>query len=186
MTDEPRFTLRRTERLDLDTIIEWLDDPAFLAFLHGDPTRAPKQLRQHLAAMLAYAAAPMMSGGGFYIIDSDRHGPVGLASLQSIGWRNQNCEFDLCLTEPARAQGLDTACLHGVIGYCFDDLNLHRVSRPVPAPDSEAVLRMEGTGAKREAVLRRHGLRDGTRVDMYLYGLLRSEYRRPAAADRGD
>ena len=44
--------LRRAERDDLDTIVAWMEDPDFLEFLYGDPTRSPKQIREQIVSML--------------------------------------------------------------------------------------------------------------------------------------
>jgi RimJ/RimL family protein N-acetyltransferase len=180
--------LRRAERMDLDTLIEWLDDGAFLGFLHGDETTAPKRLREQVSTMLGRAAVPLMAGGGLYIIDSAEHGPVGLVSLLDLAWRNRTCRFNFYLAQHARSRELEAESLHCTIRHCFYEMNLHRISRGVRQDDTEAARLMEEAGAKREAVLRRHVLVDGQPRDVYLYGLLRPEYRDPnglVAADPG-
>lgn len=168
--------LRRAERRDLDQIIEWLEDPAFLGFLHGDQARAPSQLRERLVAFISSAAQPLMAGGGFYIVDTREHGPVGLVAYQSVSWRNRNCKLDLHLVSRVETLGLADTCMTEALRYAFEEMNLHRVTREVPASDKQALRFLEGMGARREAVLRKHVVRNGAPEDVYSYGLLRSEF----------
>ena len=177
MSGQDGIVLRRAERADIDVIIEWLDDPLFLGFLHGDSSLAPKQLRERLVAMLGSNVSPMMMGGGFYIIDDPREGPLGLASFTELSWRNRYCRFDLHLTGEAKANGLEDACLRQTLCYAFGEMNLHRVSRDVAPGETACVQRMEAMGARREAVLRRHVVRNEKAEDVYRYGLLREEFR---------
>ncbi|MCP4639974.1 MAG: GNAT family N-acetyltransferase [bacterium] len=176
MITDTHIFLRRAERADLDTILVWLDDPAFLTFLHGDPSKAPKQVRERLGAMVASASTPMLSGGGFYMMDSEDAGTVGLVSFHDLSWRNRLCTFDVYVAPDALAAGLDETCLDFALRYSFGEMNLHRVARLVPASNVRAVRLMEDAGARREAVLRGHFMRDGEPEDAFSFGILRSEF----------
>lgn len=173
--------LRRAERRDLDMIIGWLDDPQFLAFIHGDPTRAPIHLRDRLMAMLGAAANPVFSATGFYILDSPEHGAVGIAALQDVQWRNRVCGFDVYVVPEARALDIDPACVDAVLRYAFGELQLHRIGREVRASDERAAQVMMDAGCRVEGVLRGHVLIDGKPEDVQCFGLLRAEYQGFAA-----
>ena len=69
--------LRRADRDDLDTVVSWREDPAFLLFLYGDRTSSPKQVREQIVSMLGRNTGHAMPSGIHLIIDSEKHGPVG-------------------------------------------------------------------------------------------------------------
>ena len=169
--------IRRAEREDLDTVVAWMEDPDFLEFLYGDPARSPKQIREQIVTMLGRSAPQTMPGGIYLIIDSAEYGPVGLLSLQSISWRNRSCSMDLYMgKKELRSHLVAAVSFYRAIEYCFDELNLHRVSAFIYAFNEPSWRILERTGAVRELTLREHIARDGKLHDVYGYGLLRAEF----------
>jgi RimJ/RimL family protein N-acetyltransferase len=171
--------LRRAEREDLDTVVGWMEDPDFLRFLYGDPTRSPKQVREQIISMLGRTVGHTMPGSIYLIIDSPERGPVGLISLQNISWRNRSCSMDLYIGAKDLRAGLAAGfSAYRAFEYCFDELNMHRVSTFIYGFNSKSWRLMERSGAKRELVLTEHVARDGKLYDMYAYGMLRSDFER--------
>ncbi len=169
--------IRRAEREDLDTVVEWMEDPDFRLFLYGDPARSPKQIRDQIVAMLGRSAGQAVPGGVYLIIDSDEHGPVGLLSLQNISWRNRSCAADLYIgKKELRNHVLAAVSFFRAMQYCFHELNLHRVTAYIYAFNEASWRIFERIGAQRELTLREHVERDGRLYDVYGYGLLRSEF----------
>ena len=169
--------LRRAEREDLDTIVGWMEDPDFLQFLYGDPSRSPKQIREQIVSMLGRASGQSMPGGIYLVIDSPDHGPAGLLSLQRISWRNRSCNVDLYLgNKKLRNHLVAAVAFYRAMEYCFDELNLHRIGAFVYSFNEPSWRIVEKIGAKRELTLDEHVARDGKLYDVYGYGLLRSEF----------
>lgn len=179
--------LRRAEREDLDTVVSWMEDPDFLRFLYGDAARSPKQIRENIVAMLGRTAGQSMPGGVYLLIDSKEDGPVGIISLQNISWRNRSCSIDVYIgAKNMRAGMVAGVSWYRAMEYCFDELNLHRISAFVYEFNSASWRILERSGAKREMTLPEHVARDGQLYAMYCYGLLRSEFNalRDDVADR--
>lgn len=177
MAIKSKTFLRRAEREDLDTIVAWMEDPDFLQFLYGDASRSPKQIREQIVAMLGRAAGQAMPGGIYLVIDSAEHGPIGLLSLQRISWRNRSCSIDLYMGKKSLRSGIVAGiAFFRAMEYCFDELNLHRVSAFIYSFNSPSWRIIEKTGAKRELTLEEHVARDGKLHDVYCYGLLKSEF----------
>ena len=169
--------LRRAERDDLDTVVGWMEHPDFQRFLYGDPARSPRQIREQIVGMLGRAVGHTMPGGIYLIIDSKQQGPIGMLSLQGISWRNRNCAIDLYLGNPKHRAGMVAAiAIYRALEYCFDELNLHRVSAFIYAFNTASWRIFEMTGGKRELTLKDHVVRDGQAWDVYGYGLLRPEF----------
>ncbi len=169
--------LRRAERDDLDTVVEWMEDPDFQLFLYGDPARSPKQVRERIINMLGRTASNMLPSGIYLIIDHREHGPVGLAAFQSISWRNRSCSVDLYIgRKDLRSSTVAASAMYRALEYAFDELNLHRVGAYIYSFNRPSWRLIERTGAVRELTLREQVARDGQLHDMYCYGLLRDEF----------
>lgn len=171
------IALRRAEREDLDAIVAWMEDPDFLHFLYGDPSRSPRQVRERIVQMLGRTAGSTMPEGMYLIADSPKDGPLGLVALQNISWRNRACSIDVYIgTKKLRGHMAASVAAFRALEYAFDELNLNRVSAFIYSFNTPSWRLMERTGAKRELVLRDHIVRDGQFHDMYCYGLLRDEF----------
>lgn len=170
--------LRRPERNDLDVVVDWLSDPAFRRFLYGDNERLKQQMGSQILAILGGALTMPSASAGHFICDLAGTGPVGLASVMDLSWRNRSC-----LVSTYMAVSVDPGIFyHGacyrVLEYSFDEMNLHRVSARVDATNLVAQRAYEAAGGERELVLRGHALRDGTPCDVHGYGVLRADFDR--------
>ncbi|MCC6697410.1 MAG: GNAT family N-acetyltransferase [Candidatus Hydrogenedentes bacterium] len=168
--------IRRADRDDLDTVVAWMEDPAFQRFLYGDPTRSPKQIREQIVGMLGRSANHSMPGGIYFMADSAKLGPVGLFSVVNISWRNRSCNIDSYVSEKRRTGFFATIAFYRVLEYCFHELNMHRINIYIYGFNTRSWRNFELSGGKREIVLHEHVARDGKLYDMYGYGLLRSEF----------
>lgn len=169
--------IRRAEREDLDTVVEWMEDADFQLFLYGDPARSPKQIREQIVSMLGRSSSQTVPGGIYLIIDSRAHGPLGLLSLQNISWRNRSCSIDLYVGKKQLRHRLTAAVsFYRAMQYAFEELNLHRVNAYIYSFNEASWSILERMGAVRELTLREHVAREGKLYDIYGYGLLREEF----------
>ncbi|MCC6793838.1 MAG: GNAT family N-acetyltransferase [Candidatus Hydrogenedentes bacterium] len=168
--------IRRAEREDLETIVGWMEDPAFQRFLYGDPARSPKQIREQIVGMLGRASARTLPMGIYFMADSPKYGPVGLFSVVGMSWRNRSCNIDSYICESRRNGMFGTVAFYRVLEYCFQVLNMNRINIYIYGFNTRSWRLFELTGAKQELVLREHVAREGQLHEMYGYGLLRSEF----------
>jgi RimJ/RimL family protein N-acetyltransferase len=170
--------IRRADRDDLDTVVSWMEDPAFQRFLYGDPTRSPKQIREQIVGMLGRSSPHGMPLGVYFMADSTKLGPIGLFSVVNLSWRNRSCNIDSYVSEKHRNGIFGTIAFYRVLEYCFTVLNMHRVNIYIYGFNTRSWRLFELSGAKQELLLRQHVARDGELYDMYGYGLLRQEFER--------
>lgn len=107
--------------------------------------------------------------------NGDRN-PLGLARVGEHDVLHQTAELGVYLAEGHRGGGLgaDTGVL--LLHYCFYHLNIEKVLFRVFETNSHSKHVVEGLGFAKEGVLRSQVFRGGCRQDVYLYGLIRSEY----------
>ena len=147
--------LRRAEQDDLDRIISWMDDPDYTRFLYGDAAQSPRQIRENIVAMLGRSSSIILPGHIHLIIDHEESGPIGLISLQKISWRNRSCSIDFYIGNKKYRGKIETAAaMFRMLEYCFDELNLHRVTATIYAFNKPSWKFMERSGATRELTLR--------------------------------
>ena len=169
--------IRRAEREDLDTVVEWMEDPDFQLFLYGDVTRSQRQIREQIVGLLGRAPGHTMPAAFQLILDSETDGPVGLVLLQNVSWRNRACSLDVYVGQKNLRKGIVIGlAFYRIMEYCFDELNLHRVSAYIYSFNSPSWRIMERSNAKRELTLKYHVVRNGQLHDMYGYGLLKREF----------
>ena len=168
--------LRRLERRDLSTLVEWMRDPALIRLILGDQAPSIRQFREQILAMLTGGFGPAFSQTGHYMIDAEDGAPVGIAAFNRVSWRNRSAQYDVYVPEafsdPAHVRDAHTATM----AYGFDELNLHRIATRVSASDTTAQSALLELGAQREAVLKDYLLLNETPEDLYLFGMMRRDF----------
>jgi RimJ/RimL family protein N-acetyltransferase len=164
---------------DLPTIARWHEDTEVMRRFDAAVAmpRNVAQLRRWLEEQHARPNAFL-----FAIRPSEGHGILGYLDIDGILWAHKNAWLALVIGERERwGQGLGREAMRLALWFAFDELNLHRVQLTAFADNERAIRLYEGMGFAREGTLREFLLRDGRRVDMYVYGLLSDVWR--AGAD---
>lgn len=114
--------------------------------------------------------------------------PIGYLQVAMVDRFHRSCELGIILGERrAWGKGLGGEAIEAALGYCFLDLDLHRVGAEIFAINPRSVRLFERCGFVREGVLRDKVVKEVAGalrpVDVYLYGLLRREWRPTEAID---
>lgn len=75
------------------------------------------------------------------------------------------------------SKGYGTEALNLMLGYGFDQLNLHRIFLTVLSFNERAIHTYEKVGFRREGISRDHIYRNGEYHDLYYMGILEHEWR---------
>lgn len=102
---------------------------------------------------------------------------IGVTGFEGISWNNGTATIYIGIGgEVHRGRGYGKEALKLTIEFGFEELNFHRIQLTVLEYNEPAIKLYEKLGFKREGIYREFIHRDGKRYDMYLYGLLRSEW----------
>ncbi|MBZ9686568.1 GNAT family N-acetyltransferase [Clostridium estertheticum] len=102
---------------------------------------------------------------------------IGVTGFEDISWNNGTALIYIGIGgEKHRGCGYGEEALKLSIEFGFQELNFHRIQLTVLEYNEPAIKLYEKVGFKREGVYREFIHRDGRRYDMYLYGILRSEW----------
>ncbi len=113
-----------------------------------------------------------------FIIEIPEDGPVGVATLTNIDWKNRSANQGIKLSsKEKRNKGIGTDSVMAIQRYAFDELGLHRLnsSRFEFNVASEKLYKKCGwtdEGIKRESAFKR-----GQWRNLVMMGILESDYR---------
>ncbi|HLO34174.1 MAG TPA: GNAT family protein [Anaerolineales bacterium] len=102
---------------------------------------------------------------------------IGKAIIQWIEWTNGNGFLRLGIgAAEDRRKGYGTQALQMLLRFAFAELNLFRLSAAVPEYNEGAIALLQKFGFAQEVCRRKALERDGRRWDLYIFGLLSSEW----------
>lgn len=102
---------------------------------------------------------------------------IGITGFENILWNNGTATIYIGIgAKNYRGRGIGNEALHLTLEFGFEELNLHKIQLTVLSYNKPAIRLYEKSGFKKEGTYREFIYRDGTRYDMYLYGILRSEW----------
>ncbi|MGH4123651.1 MAG: GNAT family N-acetyltransferase [Clostridium sp.] len=102
---------------------------------------------------------------------------IGVTGFEDISWNNGTALIYIGIGgEKHRGKGYGAEALKLTMEFGFQELNFHKIQLTVLEYNEPAIKLYEKFGFKREGVYREFIHRDGKRYDMYLYGILRSEW----------
>ncbi len=107
---------------------------------------------------------------------------IGYIDVDGIQWTHRCGWLAMAIGDPAnRRKGYGAEALALMLHFAFYELNLHRLQLTVFSYNEGAIKLYEKIGFTREGSFREYLLRDGKRYDMFLYGLLASEWEQKRA-----
>ncbi|MEO7908492.1 MAG: GNAT family protein [Roseiflexaceae bacterium] len=159
---------------DLPTIARWSQDAGFARLFEAHPA-APKAPSALEAWLEGYSRSNTGYLFGMRLLDDNEL--LGFVELNDIFWPHRHSWVSIAIGDAAKqGQGYGTEALGLALQFAFQELNLHRVQLTVFSYNQRAIALYEKLGFQREGIFREHLERDGTRFDMYLYGMLRPEW----------
>jgi len=73
---ETSLSLRRLEKRDLGTLVEWMRDPALVQMIMGDHAPSIRQFREQILNMLTGGFGPAFAQTGHYMLDREDGSPA--------------------------------------------------------------------------------------------------------------
>lgn len=169
-----RVRLTTLTQSDLPTISQWHQNPDFLRLFDALPAYPKTEVTLTQWLDDTHSSTDTFL---FAIRSLDKDELIGYVELDGILWAHRVSSVSIAIGETKHwGQGYGYEVMQLALQFAFDELNLHRVQLTVFSYNERAIALYEKLGFQREGVHREHLQRDGRRYDMYLYGLLRSEW----------
>lgn len=169
-----RIYLRPLEEEDLDRCMRWINDPEILTTLGRRFPMSRALEREWITSQ--YKSEKDLSLA-IVIKDGDLH--IGNCGFNSIDYLNRKAVFGILIGEKDNwGHGYAPEAAKLILGYGFDELNLHRISLEVYSHNKRAQRAYERVGFIHEGAMREAYFRNGRYYDNLIMGILRSEWRK--------
>ncbi|ARA92976.1 MAG: N-acetyltransferase [Bacteroidetes bacterium] len=169
----------RLTPLHLDNIythFQWNNDPE-LNHLDSEIPYAEEAFGDFKRRFEEMVYHPSPDGRDFEIYAEDGT-LIGVAYLTQISPHNQHCTVGVTIGDRRYwGKGYGREALDAVLGYCFNELGMHRVSAETFEYNVAWRRLVEGMGFREEGVERDYLYRDGRYWDKVIYAILDTEYR---------
>jgi len=168
-----RIYLRPLEMEDVDSFVMWLSDKEIRQNLGGTTPFNKIRGREYIEKLYKDDRNTNL---GIVLKDGDEL--IGSTGLHDISTVHRNAEIDIVIGNKSFwSKGYGTEALKLMLGYGFDQLNLHKIFLRVFCYNPRAIRVYEKVGFKREAVSREHVYMNGEYCDDYTMGILEDEWR---------
>jgi RimJ/RimL family protein N-acetyltransferase len=149
--------LTKATEADIPILETWLKDDSIMGLIQLEPLNT---------------ALPFL----IYLIRLDDDTPVGYVTLYNIDTERGNADAGIVIPEK-KGRGLSLSAGRILLGWAFsEDLALERVRLKVLKTNRVARRLAELFGFTEEGVERKAAIHNGKREDVYIYGLLKSEF----------
>jgi UDP-4-amino-4,6-dideoxy-N-acetyl-beta-L-altrosamine N-acetyltransferase len=110
----------------------------------------------------------------FALIDQDKQ-PIGIATVHAIDQLNKTAAWSLCVTESS-GSGLAAAIAYSVVDFVFDTLRMDTLHCEVVEDNSAGIALHKAFLWREEGFRRACILKNGVRLGVHLFGLMREEW----------
>ncbi|OPZ73927.1 MAG: putative ribosomal N-acetyltransferase YdaF [Firmicutes bacterium ADurb.Bin456] len=168
-----RFTLRKIEDRDLETLHSYWSDEAVTKYMNAT-FKSMEQTRQMVDIL---NILPEIGEGRRWVIVEKANGVVvGSCGYHNLKVEHRRAEVGFELGREHWGRGIMQEVMHRIIRHCFEDLNLNRIEAFVTAGNHRSLKALEKLGFKQEGVLRKYEFIRTDFHDQVILSLLRSDW----------
>ncbi len=167
-----RVMLRAIEIIDLEPVHRWANDPEIQGQLGGWHFPLSKTSLATWIQSFRHDSCDQR-----FIIDAPGAGPIGIATLTQINWKDRNAFEGILIGEPGeRRKGHATDALAALSRYAFEELGLERLDTTIVEFNDASLKLHEDCGWVREGRKERAVFRKNRFWTNVLLGMTRSSY----------
>lgn len=168
--------LREFRREDVPVIHAWVNDPQIVRFLSW--AVFPQTLRETERFVETQLSGEDPMSRAFVIALRDADQCIGTTGLIPIDWRNRCGELGIVIgNRDYLGRGYGGHSVDLLLGFAFNELNLHRIGLQVFAFNERAIRSYRKSGLVEEGRLREAFYREGNYHDIVLMGITEEEFR---------
>jgi len=168
-----RIYLRSLDMEDIDSFVLWLNDEEVRQYLSRMTPLNKVREKDFIEGLYKDDRKIIL---GIALKKNDQL--IGSVGLHDISMPFRYTELGIVIGDKSCwSKGYGTEALNLMMGYGFDQLNLHRIFLTVFSFNARAIRVYEKAGFKREGVFRDHMYWNGKYHDIHYMGILENEWR---------
>jgi [ribosomal protein S5]-alanine N-acetyltransferase len=174
-----RLLLRDFTESDWQAVHEYDAHPEVVHFMLWGPN-SEEHSRDFVNRNIAASQVTPRVGFELAVVEQQTSRLVGGAGL-TVTPAHQKGFLGYCFHRDVWGRGYATEASREVMRFGFEDLALHRITTTCDVDNHASARVLEKLGMQQEGILRHDALlRDGSRRDHFVYGILADEWRKPA------
>ncbi len=164
--------LRPMQKSDIELKIKWFNDPQInKTLVITEKFELDKSLKWFDKAVKDQSRRDFM----IETLDGELIGLTGLMHIDNV---HNTAEIYLVIGEKSYwGKGVMLEAEELLIGWAFDNINLHKITAPALAENVASIITMKKLGFEIEGTLRQEKFLQDRRVDIIQLGLLRDEFK---------
>jgi RimJ/RimL family protein N-acetyltransferase len=175
MLKSERTLLRVVQRSDIPLLLKWFNDldviQCLSQYLPINEIAEEKWLEELSLVRRETDVVFIVE-----IIEGNK--PIGSCGIHKINYRNGNAEITMVIGEKEYwGKGYGTEATFPMIEYCFNHLNLVRITAGAYSFNDRSVSALVKMGFQKEGVQRKAVFHNGKYYDHILFGLLREDWK---------
>lgn len=102
---------------------------------------------------------------------------IGVAYFNNIDQRNRKADWGFYIKKEFQGKGMGSLIEYNMLDIAFEKMGLEKLNCAVLETNQSVIKLHKKFGFEPEGVLRKNILRDNSRIDVYLLGILNSEWK---------
>jgi [ribosomal protein S5]-alanine N-acetyltransferase len=170
-----QFRLRQITHDDADALIALYNHPDVVKYLIIEP---PCDNRQRAIEMIDWMSSWFQQRGGlrWAITFREQDTLIGTCGFHFYSAEHRRVDIGYDLNAAYWGRGYITEIARAIVGWCFENLDLHRVQADCTEGNIGSERVLEKVGFKLEGIWRENTFEHGRFVNIKQYGLLRHEF----------
>jgi Acetyltransferases, including N-acetylases of ribosomal proteins len=170
-----RLRLRQLTDTDADAVIAIFSSPEVLRYMDADPVDTREGAERFIRWTRDYYTQQGGIRWGLTLRDGDDT-VIGTCGFHYWNRASRRADIGYDLHPAYWRQGYMSEAVRMLLGWCFDNLNLHRIQADCTSGNIASERLLEKMGFTLEGIWREHTFEHGRFVDIKQYGLLRREF----------
>ncbi|WP_249872146.1 UDP-4-amino-4,6-dideoxy-N-acetyl-beta-L-altrosamine N-acetyltransferase [Oceanobacillus saliphilus] len=164
-----RVSLETINDIDLQMVLSWRNQDFVRRMMYNSEIISKKE---HLEWFARIQNSNTSIAKIFYFENQ----PYGVVNIHQIDYTNRTCEWSFYIGEKGAPSGLGTILGYLAIDYIFNRLHLRKLCAEVIEFNYKSYHFHKKFGFEEEGLLKEHIKKEGKYVDIYLFGLFKSNW----------
>lgn len=175
MMTNQQVRIRKFLKEDIPLKVKWINNPEINKYLHYN---LPLEEEKTLQWYENNKNNTNRIDNTIEILEDDLYTPVGLIGLLGVDNINKKAEFYICIGERnTQGKGIAEKASIQFINQCFKNTDLNKIYLYTEKANIAAQKLFEKVGFKKEGLLIEDLIYNEKKIDRYVYGLLREDFK---------
>lgn len=170
-----RLILRNITKTDAISIFKYLSDPEVMKYYGLEPFKSVQDALDEISWYESIFNEQTGIRWGISLKDNDKI--IGSCGFLNTVSTHRRTDIGFELSKEYWGQGIGSEAIMAIIHYAFEQMNIQRIQALIEPLNIASQKMVEKAGFLQEGLLRKYEYTCGNFDDLYMYGLLKEDYK---------